>query len=575
MKLRYFTLLALMFMPYALISQVQSWPPGGTKDSGFELNLSDARFIPSSERYNLIWADQLVPAWITPGKVEFAAKNYVATQKIWDYQIAEFRQHNPDFICVIYHLALGLNPQDNSDCPDPKDNQDGIIGVVAPTGYVSEWNEYFLPWLDENEIEPGSDKFEDMFQHYDEFDPQHRVWHKDPYWLMDASDENWRKYLVESCFDWMEGNKNEGCFFDVAVETNSYLYNPNIYNPEPTNFEWWLAPHKPYNIDHPVEDRHDFSAWMNDMYLEYFQKIYNDFHSGEIDYLVIPNVDQMVTTVYDPIWMDGDENGEAIDGAMIESFGGYRGYDMHLTLSRCVSHITGRGKILIAQFYDGSDEERYRRTGMYMLVKNKNSYLNILTSGVEWYPEYEIDLGRQSQCPLILDELRISGEGWQSLWKRDYENGIVLCNTNDANIEYELPDDRKWFLIRTSGGGEVSDDGLIQDMVLDFEEVEGLVEVPASECLILKSELKSSVDYEDINARIYPNPFRSHFEIELSSESKCEINIYNLLGDKILSHLEDDRRKSINIDASNLEIGVYYLEIISKSKKEIKILIKN
>ena len=70
----------------------------------------------------------------------------------------------------------------------------------------------------------------------------------------------------------------------------------------------------------------------------------------------------MVTTVYDPTWTDGNASGETIDGAMMESFGGYRGQDMWLSMERCIRHITGRGKILIAQFYDATEVERLRQT---------------------------------------------------------------------------------------------------------------------------------------------------------------------------------------------------------------------
>jgi putative glycosyl hydrolase-like family 15 (GHL15) protein/type IX secretion system substrate protein len=555
------------------VAQIQSFPPEGYENSNFEINLPNGHFLPSTERWNLVWADQLVPGWITPGKVEFAAKNYIGTQKIWSNQVDEFREYDPNFICVIYHLALGLNPEKNSDCPDPKDNSgEDFIGVVAPDGYVSEWNNYFLPWLENNQIDVSSDLFEDMFQHYDAFDFDHRVWHRDPYWLMDASNSNWRKFLIETCQNWMLGNENEGCFFDVAVETNSYLYNPNIHNPEPTQFEWWLEPHKPYNSAEAINDRHDFANWMNEMYLEYFQEIYKEFHSGDEQYLVIPNVDQMVTTVYNPTWMDGNENGETIDGAMIESFGGYTGYDMYLTLSRCVEHITGRGKILIAQFYDPSPEERYRRTGMYMLIKNNVSYINILGSGVEWYPEYEIDLGNQDDCPTSLEELRVSGEGWESLWRRDFEYGIVLCNTSNSAISYDLNEHLAWFIAKTSGGGEVSNKGEIQEQSISKEIVEGEITIPASKCILLEKQLKGAVgDYSE-KISVYPNPCTDRVNIEFEEKMPRIINLYDVLGNKMFSNEIFD--KSVQIPTSELSSGVYYLELINGSSKIQKILIK-
>src|SRR5204862_2733180 len=136
----------------------------------------------------------------------------------------------------------------------------------------------------------------------------------------------------------------------------------------------------------------------NARYSGYYQPLYSRFHSALVDYLVMPNVDQMVTGWYDPTWLDGS-GGETIDGAMMESFGNYTGPDMYLTLERGLRHITGRGKILIAQYYTNTLAERYRRTGMYMLIKNENSFINLTDGNVDWFPEYEIDLGDQSVVP--------------------------------------------------------------------------------------------------------------------------------------------------------------------------------
>src|SRR5439155_20716757 len=132
--------------------------------------------------------------------------------------------------------------------------------------------------------------------------------------------------------DWMRGNSNEGCFFDVAVETNSSLYNPKLSDPSPANFDWWAPPHGPAGEAAQTKDRSAFASWMNRRYLGCYQEIYKRFHSDSVDYLVLPNTDQMVTTVYDLAWTDGDANGETIDGAMMEGFGNYQGQDMWLTL---------------------------------------------------------------------------------------------------------------------------------------------------------------------------------------------------------------------------------------------------
>ncbi len=552
-------------------AKVYSWLPlDSLEKSTLNLNLSDNRFIPSTKIWNLVWADQLVPNWLTDGKVEFAAKNYIGTQKIWDYQIEDYRKYNPNFLGLIYHLAVGLNPEHNDDCPNPKSQSgDGFIGVVSPEGYVSEWTTHFQPWLIKQGIALNSNRFESMFQHYDIEDKAHRVWHNDPYWLMNIANIDWNDYLIFQCKDWMTGNKNEGCFFDVSVETNSFLYNPKLQNPAPKNFNWWQEPHKPFAYNDKMINYSDFAPWMNDLYLNYFQNIYKAFHSSDTDFLVIPNTDQMVTTVYDPVWLDGDENGETIDGAMMEGFGNYKGYDMWLTLDRCIRHITGRGKILIAQFNANTPEERYRRTAMYMLVKNENSFININPQIVAWYPEYEINLGKQSALPKTLETLRVKGEGWQSLWKREYQNGIVFCNTSDSDMVIKTDDVPTfsinfWNVIHTSGGGEVSDSGQIQEQNIYFERLSpsSYIVIHSSECIIIHTipftDVKEKA-YENNSFTVYPNPANNILNITFNTPmySNTHIIIYDSFGRNI-KELELSFAKK-QIDLSDMVSGNYFI----------------
>jgi hypothetical protein len=473
------------------IAQIPTFPLTGLEPAPINntVNLPAERYVPSTRQWNLVWHDQIIPSFTTPGKVEFAAKNYVGTQKIFDYQAEEFRNFNPNFMVSSYHLAFGLNPANNNDCPQPHGNPgENPIGVVAPEGYVGEYNTHFLPWLNQQGISTGSATFENMFRHYDQNQAAKRVWHHDPYWLMNIESSEWRQYMADICIDWMSGNENESCFMDVAVEPYAYFYHPKSDDASPYNFNWWQAPHHPSTYNGTFNALQDMIPWINSTHLGCFQYLYQRFHAGQEDYLVLPNVDQMVTTIYDPVWMDGDANGEAIDGAMMEGFGNYTGYDMWLTLERGLRHITGRGKILIAQFYDDSPAERLRRTGMYMLIKNENSFINIQNGDVSWYPEYEINLGNQSAVPANLNSLRIAGSNWESLWKRDYQFGVVLCNTSNNNFNYTLPANQNWYRVTTTGGGEVAGSGMPQAQDILYTAVSGQLSIPASGCVILSTQ---------------------------------------------------------------------------------------
>jgi hypothetical protein len=473
-------MICLLVIP--VISQVQSWPPGGTTASPITatMKLPGTRYVPSTKRYNLVWADQL--AGLSAGKTKFIAQNYVASQKMSSSQVAEYRAYNQNFLCVIYHLSNGINPQSNGDCPLPH----GATPITSctPAGWVSEWDDYFVPWLSVAGIPVASTRFEQMFQHYSAVDSSKRVWHGDPQWTMCLENADWQKYVADISISWMSGLQDDGAFFDVCVEIMvPGLYHPQSGDPAPHNFNWYLSPYGPAGYN--VATLSDFAAWMNAQYLVYWQSIYKRFHTTSVDYLILPNVDQMVTGWYDPVWMEGNASGETIDGAMMENFGGAAGSDMYLSLSRAVKHLTGRGKILIAQFYDTTQAERYRRAGMYMLIKNENSFINILGPGAPgWFPEYEIDLGDQGKVPVDISSLRVAGSGSASLFKRDYQNGMVLCNTSGSAMNY-TPAGSGWNIVATSGGGSVSGSGAVAQQSITFSAAGAQVSVPAYGCVIL------------------------------------------------------------------------------------------
>jgi Secretion system C-terminal sorting domain len=544
-------------------SQVQSWPPGGAAASPITagMKLPGNRFVPSSKKYNLVWADELVGQ--PSAKIRFIAQNYVASQKMSSSQVAEYRTFNSNFICVIYHLSNGINPQNDNDCPLPHGTAD--ITSCTPSGWVSEWSGYFEPWLASAGITNGSARFEVMFQHYTSADPNNRVWHSDPQWTMCLENADWRMYVADATIQWMVGLENEGCFFDVCVETMvPGLYNPAEGDPAPHSFNWCLSPYGP--AGYTVASLSDFAVWMNGQYLGYWQSMYKRYHTSSADYLILPNVDQMTTGWYDPLWMDGSAAGETIDGAMMENFGNATGADMYLSLSRAVKHLTGRGKILIAQFYDSTQAERYRRTGMYMLIKNQNSFINILAPGAPgWFPEYEINLGDQSQAPTTIDALRVAGSGSASLFKRDYQNGIVLCNTSGSAINYALVG-TNWTIVATSGGGSVDNNGAIARQSISVTPISSSqVSVPASGCTILTNNMAAVIAEprkQSGESRFRPNPVNGVISINPAGD----VSIYDLNGVlKIWNHSTHDHAR---VNVSALPGGVYIIKIVGANGLE-------
>jgi hypothetical protein len=196
---------------------------------------------------------------------------------------------------------------------------------------------------------------------------------------------------------------------------------------------------------------------------------------------------------------------------------------------------TGRGKMLIAQFYGVDSIERMRRTAMYMLIKNENSFLNILNAdGVEWYPEYEIDLGDQSRLPSTLDSLRVAGSGWQSVWARDYARGRVYVNTSDVAMQAVVPDVGQWSQVISHGGGKVNDDGTLLPQSLTYMPVAGNIMIPASGARILSrrdlGSVKTSGEDNLFSLTINPNPVRDFVKVSLKHKVAriASLSIFNI-----------------------------------------------
>ncbi|HUI93388.1 MAG TPA: T9SS type A sorting domain-containing protein [Chitinivibrionales bacterium] len=555
-------LMAISFVNTAFC-QVQSWPPGGTTPSPVTaaMKLPSNRYVPSTKKYNLVWADELVG--MPTGKIQFIARNYAASQKMSASQAGDYRAYNPDFLCIIYHLSNGINPQNNSDCPLPHGTTP--ITSCTPQGWVSEWDNNFVPWLASAGIALGSGRYEQMFQHYVSVDSNNRVWHGDPQWTMCLENADWQKYVADVSINWMTGEQDDGAFFDVCVETMvPGLYHPQQGDPAPHNFNWYLSPYGP--AGYTVATLGDFATWMNGQYLGYWQSIYKRFHTASADFLILPNIDQMTTGWYDPVWTEGGAAGETIDGAMMENFGNATGGDMYLTLSRAVKHLTGRGKILIAQFYDTTQTERYRRTGMYMLVKNENSFINILGPGAPgWFPEYEISLGDQSPVPADISALRVAGSDASSLFRRDYQNGMVLCNTSGSAMNYAIPGNN-WNTVTTSGGGSVSNAGAIAPQSITFTPVTAQVSVPAYGSLILTNNTAVTTSISRMRSgagQLFSGPVNGVITVHRPGM----VSVYGL--DGVLKIKKQALGIKANIDISDLTRGIYIIKVAGASESRI------
>jgi PKD repeat protein len=90
--------------------------------------------------------------------------------------------------------------------------------------------------------------------------------------------------------------------------------------------------------------------------------------------------------------------------------------------------------------------------GTYLLLKGDHTYLNIdYGGGVQYYPEYQLDLGAPAAPP----PGEVSGYLWNGVYRRDFQNGFVLVNPGSTS--YTLNLGGSYRLVQGHGGGAMTD----------------------------------------------------------------------------------------------------------------------
>jgi hypothetical protein len=143
------------------------------------------------------------------------------------------------------------------------------------------------------------------------------------------------------------------------------------------------------------------------------------------------------------------------DGVMIEGFaeGGPSSFyalgDWRLEMNRALS-LTRRGRVLIAQSYLSPADIKARTfvLGSYLLIKGSHTFVNMwIGSGPQWFPEYEVSLGRAlTPPPASVDALRVGG-----VYVRRYARGLVAVNPDTR--AHSLALGRPMRLVTPVGGG--------------------------------------------------------------------------------------------------------------------------
>jgi hypothetical protein len=389
-----------------------------------QLDTLEARELPSVTAFpntsNGIYllSDQL-NGGLSDSLVRFISTHYAGTQKLLPAENARYVANNPSWVLLHYRLATTSGP----------------AGYITNGQWGSDWNSVTA--------------HEDWFMHDPNGQRLHNsTWNWDVHDIMNPA---WRQYWLNSVIADMRIEGAQGVFadsFDAGVgpgwftQSDPRFDGTNAANPAawPNGFTW-------------IDQQADLINYME-----------AGFAATPEKFVYIPNLDALVTS-----WDHLDTS--KLDGGFLEGFGDWgpsylngSPSDWTLSMNRALA-MSDAGKILIMQptLVDTANSptgllQRGFDLGTYLLLKGDHTYLNIVSdatnSGAYYYPEDSIDLG-PAVTPLATD---VSQYMWNNVYRRDFQNGIVLVNPTNSTFTVTLG--QNYRLVQFSGGGGLDDTSL-------------------------------------------------------------------------------------------------------------------
>jgi hypothetical protein len=419
------------------------------------------RQLPTSKNVPLIWPDQLNIDPSNSAQNQFIASHYVGSQKLTTDLSGAIRAYNPNFIVMQYHKAYGVDIGGN---------------IVGPTTWADDMATSFNPWV-ASQTTPACQNPENYFLHYINITSATRVQHYFngvlEYYLADPTSSCWIQYLVNVTISRCLLIDFDGVFFDASYFPY-YGYEP-AYS---SGGEMWFQ-YPPWNwpaiANGASTDANNWNSWV----VPYWAAVHSGLHSGSLNYFILPNPDNLITSWY------LDEYLNNTDGGFIENFfSNVYGSDWQLAAGRILNLITGQStnKIMIAQPYPSTITDRVWAVANYLLLRNSKSYLSYGTC-ICWYPEWEINLGDyNSEPPDTLSAM------FNNVYFREYANGLVLVNPASTSQTYTL--DRTYYNISFWGGGALDSNGVPPSYSINVSTtpLTGTISVPSQTGLILTTQ---------------------------------------------------------------------------------------
>lgn len=370
-----------------------------------------ARHFPDTRDKIAIFTDQL-PTELTDAQWHFIATHYVGTQKMPRSWARHIRQLNPTFIILHYQLALGAGP--------------------APFLEGEKWINDFA----------AVTQHEDWFLHDD---TGHRLLQPDWKWyVMDIRFQDGKPqtgfpgYWLNTALQRMRANEDDGCFADSYTQDI-------LMNQLKPSFRWFTDAEA--NKTNWLPQLNQFGAFCA-----------KGFHQQPEHFYYLPNLGGLVTSwdnITDLLVGDGGMN-EGFCAPGPETY--FSEGDWKLQMSRLLN-LASHEKIILCQTSIKETDLNHRRfvLGSYLLVKGRHSYLNMMhQSSLEWYPEYNLDLGPYQAEP-VADVMSYWNPEWK-VFRRDYVKGMVLVNPGETSVS--IPNlGESLRLVEVTGGGAIKGNG--------------------------------------------------------------------------------------------------------------------
>jgi hypothetical protein len=290
-----------------------------------------------------VFVDQLPDLTGNEAQARFAASHYVGSQKLTDQQVDAIRAHSNDFIMLQYRLGT-------------RDSGHTTQLILPKPGGGTHWS---TDWADIKDNEA-------WFEHYDgKEDSAHRVYNdykSIKEYCMKLDESGWRNFWVNRVADAVTTSKADGVFADST--------------------------HLPYAIPNAQQATSRLGTQPHEEYIPileaYYDHVYQEMTNRNMYF--IPNIGSLVTTADTTEGYYQDVHGAMVEGFATRSFS-YA--DWKLQASRTLK-LLNNDKVWIAQ--NGSDGTPVRRMwylANYLLLKRKQSYVNIGGAGSElhWWPE--------------------------------------------------------------------------------------------------------------------------------------------------------------------------------------------